>query len=367
MRVSVYCITDSRNYGDFLQTFLTAKLIKEALNANVIIRGRALMMYAAKTILESDIDFKKPPRLVIFLEKEQLSVVAGHTTGYGNYDASIRVYSKALKVAESSIIFPCSISRIRIHRTNDKLWRIMKSFDRVFVRGFRSYTLLESFGLDNIDVALDTGFALRKVYPDVKARKNGEKLRVAIVPRKDFFYAYGWIELYVNYLKTLKATVKLLKKKFDAEITFAPFSFGYDTSDVSAVEDLIKIGKFEEKILWMSSHTVKAGYERLSEFDLVITSRMHAGIMAMSAGVPAIIVLPRNEQKSLEVLDYLELEEYLHFADMFFPKKLPEKAEHLVDNISEVKKTVDKAVRVKVDDVMKPVKSLKELLDYVGS
>lgn len=50
MKVSVFCITDSRNYGDFLQTFLTAKLIEEELDAEVNIRGRALMYYAIATL-----------------------------------------------------------------------------------------------------------------------------------------------------------------------------------------------------------------------------------------------------------------------------------------------------------------------------
>lgn len=362
MKASVFCITDSRNYGDFLQTYLVAKLIKEELNAEVTIRGRALMGYAATTVMASSIGFKRAPRFTFFSEKEQLSAVAGHTTGYGNYDASIRTYSKALKMAERSVIFPCSVSRIDIYRTGRELWALMRRFDRVFVRGLSSYFLLESFGLNNLDIALDTGFALRKVYPEVKARKNGEKLKVAVVPRKDFFYAYGWQNFYVDYLKTLKATAELLKKKFDVEITLVPFSFLYDTCDLAAVSDLVRFAKFEERILWMNQYPVGSGYRKLSEFDLVITSRMHAAIMAMSAGVPAIIVLPMNEQKSLETLDYLGLDKWLHFEDMLLPTRLPDKVMTLVENISEVKNTIDKAVEEKIDEVMKPVETIREVL-----
>lgn len=362
-KASVFCITDSRNYGDFLQTFLTAKLIKEELGAEVTIRERTLMYYAVSTLSVEGIDFRRPPRFMLFSEKEHLSAVAGHTTGYGNYHASMVTYTKALKMAKRSVIFPLSVSRIDLLGMGNLLWKVMRNFDIIYTRGMESYSLLESVGLDNIDVALDTGFALRKVYPDVKSKKEGEKLRVAIVPRKDFFYAYGWYDHYVRYLMTLREIAGLLKERYGAEITLVPFSFGYETSDVYAVEDLIRLAKFEDNTLQMSRYPVEEGYRKLSEFDLVITSRMHAGIMAMSAGVPAIIVLPRKEQKSVEVLNYLELEEMHYFEDMLHLSWLPEKVEDMVENLSEMRKTVDSAVEKKLDDVMKPVEWIRRVVE----
>ncbi len=362
MKVSFFCITDSRNYGDFLQTFLTAKLIEEELDAEVNIRGRALMYYAIATLSVEDIEFRRPPRFTFF-EKEDLSAVAGHTTGYGNYHASMRTYSKALKMTKRSAIFPLSVSRIDLFRMGNSLWKVMRNFDIIYTRGLESYILLERVGLGNIDIALDTGFALRKIYPDIKSKKEGEKLRVAIVPRKDFFYGYEWYNQYARYLKTLREVAGLLKERYDAELTLVPFSFGYKTSDVHAVEDLIRLAKIEDNTLQMSRYPVEEGCKKLSEFDLVITSRMHAGIMAMSAGVPAIIVLPRMEQKSIEVLNYLELEEMHHFEDMLRLSWLPEKVEYAVENLSEMRKTVDSAVEKKLDDVIKPVEWIKEVVE----
>lgn len=361
MKVSVFCITDSRNYGDFLQTFLTAKLIEEELDAEVNIRGRALMYYAIATLSVEDIEFRRPPRFTFFSGKEHLSAVAGHTTGYGNYHASMTTYTKALKMAKRSAIFPLSVSRIDLFRMGNSLWKVMSGFDVIYTRGLESYFLLESVGLGNIDVALDTGFALRKVYPDVKSKKEGEKLKVAIVPRKDFFYAYEWYNQYARYLKTLREVAGLLKERYDAEITLVPFSFGYETSDVHAVEDLIRLAKFEDNTLQTFRYPVGEGYKKLSEFDLVITSRMHAGIMAMSAGIPAIIVLPRAEQKSVEVLNYLGLDERQHFENMFRLNGLLLKVEDMVENISKRKKVVDRAVERRINDVMKPVESIRKI------
>lgn len=343
MKVSVFCITDSRNYGDFLQTFLTAKLIEEELDAEVNIRGRALMYYAIATLSVEDIEFRRPPRFTFF-EKEDLSAVAGHTTGYGNYHASMRTYSKALKMTKRSAIFPLSVSRIDLFRMGNSLWKVMRNFDIIYTRGLESYILLERVGLGNIDIALDTGFALRKIYPDIKSKKEGEKLRVAIVPRKDFFYGYEWYNQYARYLKTLREVAGLLKERYDAELTLVPFSFGYKTSDVHAVEDLIRLAKFEDNTLQMSRYPVEEGYKKLSEFDLVI-------------------VLPRMEQKSIEVLNYLELEEMHHFEDMLRLSWLPEKVEYAVENLSEMRKTVDSAVEKKLDDVIKPVEWIKEVVE----
>lgn len=118
---------------------------------------------------------------------------------------------------------------------------------------------------------------------------------------------------------------------------------------------------FEDKKI--ISHEVLTEVDWARKFDLVITSRMHAGIMAMSAGVPAIIVLPRMEQKSIEVLNYLELEEMHHFEDMLRLSWLPEKVEYAVENLSEMRKTVDSAVEKKLDDVIKPVEWIKEVVE----
>jgi len=361
MKASVFCITDSRNYGDFLQTFLTAKLLKDA-GFDVTIRMRSLLYYGAMSVMSEKIPIKGFPKFSFLEEKRDLSIVAGHTTGFGTQEACIETYSKALKLGKVSLIFPLSISKIELHRTYDALWKKLRQFDIIYTRGLYSYTLLESKGIYDIDVALDTGFALRKVYPDVKANKEGDSLRVAIVPRKDFFYEYEWHGHYVMYLRALREIFKFLEK-YDAKITLVPFSFGYATADESAVQDLIAFMGFENNVLKTFLYKVEDLYKKFSEFDLVITSRLHAGIMAMSAGVPAIIVLPRDEQKTIEVLDYLGLREDYYFEEMLYLEDLPRKVEYIVENLSEVKRAVNDAIKSKIDDVLKPFNWIDSLVN----
>ena len=359
MKASVFCVTDSRNYGDFLQTFLTAKLLKDA-GFDVTIRMRSLLYYGAMSVMSEKIPVKGFPKFSFLEEKSDLSVVAGHTTGFGTQEACIETYSKALKLGKVSLIFPLSVTKIELHKTYDTLWKKLRQFDIIYTRGLYSYALLESRGFSNIDVALDTGFSLRKVYPKIKANNEGDRLRVAIVPRKEFYYIYGWHDHYVKYLRTLKVVSNVLEK-YGAEITLVPFSFGYTIADESAVQDLITFAGFKDNVLKTFLYKVEDLYRKFSEFDLVITSRLHAGIMAMSAGVPTIIVLPRDEQKTIEVLDYLGLEE-IFFEEMLYLETLPRKVEYIVENLSEVKRTVNDAVERKIEDVMKPIRWIESTL-----
>jgi len=95
--------------------------------------------------------------------------------------------------------------------------------------------------------------------------------------------------------------------------------------------------------------SLKEIYGFLASVDLLVTSRMHAGITAMGAGVPALFLLPSEDVKVLDILSFLNLEADDFIIDIFNPKtmraeNIQQKFQSMIDNIGDVKQMVDKGI-----------------------
>lgn len=312
-------------------------------------------------------------------------IIGGHTLGEAIYRYIVEYDMISSVVNGSLVMSPFSVSKVGLEHFGQKtsifkrtlmIKRLRKSlqrFDFIYTRGPQSLEILRDYlGINEqkIGMALDSGFGLKLIHNSLATSKTlkREKWRIVIVPRKDYFYIYDRKDLYPLYLNTLTDFILWLYENFDCEIVLSSQSI---VSDVihDLMHDLRRRGNDScLKLLQIviPKNLVEA-CELYDSSDMVVTSRMHGGISALSLGVPALFVLPLVETKVLDILSFLGLDINSFLVDMFDADAL--KSENFVNKIGKIlenldyyKKTVESAVNKALPTLELPVKTLINLL-----
>lgn len=279
-------------------------------------------------------------------------MVGGHTVCH-NIDKYIAYYKAVRSVVPCGPIVtsPISISALSI-KNNATLKRLKKSlaaFDHIFVRGSHTLKIIQDLDINtNVDVALDNGFGLKLLYPEVLNPdfSNKKSLRIIIIPRKQYFEHNDKMGLYKPYLESLVNFILWAFEKHDAEIYIALQIVNRRVAKKSSgIEDLIEL--FEKKkqnnqqmkqLNVFYPTNIKDAYEFYSSADLVVSSYMHGGIMHMAAGVPVVFIAPLTDVKIVDNLTTLNLNQNHFFIDMFdekqlTPQNLIEKTSNIIENL----------------------------------
>jgi polysaccharide pyruvyl transferase WcaK-like protein len=203
-------------------------------------------------------------------------------------------------------------------------------------------------------------------------------MKIVVVPRKDFFlYPTYHKELYASYLSSLATFLLWLKANYDVELVLSSQTVinsqdDYLSSDDSAIDDLLKHLATSEHSVSANLKIVKPtsvldAYALYSSADLVFTSRMHAGITALSANVPAIFVLPWSHTKVLDILSFLDLDPNRFFIDALNPDILTSKnfcdaAASIIQTLNVTKKTLESKINNALFTLDLPSRTLAKLL-----
>jgi polysaccharide pyruvyl transferase WcaK-like protein len=348
MKIAVYLITEPNNLGDYLQQFLTAKLLSMHYKESEI----CWMINGLKPPDSGSFPMKRHWDMGYFARYD-LGVLCGHSTGLATRPGWKRMYPLVRRSSKKCMIFPITVSKKTDEKVRSELKILLSGFSKVYARGHLTYDLLHNdLGLENVDVALDTGFALRIVYPEVRARENDGSPRVAVVPRKEFV---NNPKRYTLYLERLKESIDFLNRRYNAQVDLLPFSHGTRLSDEDAADDLYRSGAAIRNIVKVSRYSIYDSYKIMAQYDYVITSRMHAAIMAMSAGIPSLMLFSSLTEKVIDVLDYLGLDKETFLFSIFSAESLVNKLEQLVENRQKLRQVIDNTVSQKCRDSLKPL------------
>ena len=319
------------------------------------------------------------------------SIFGGHTI-CGDIYTYIYKYEAFHSVTEGPLVTaPISISRLALdfywNKTSayknlkmiKRLKQSLQKFDFIYVRGPYSLKILRDYlniDEEKTDIALDAGFGVKFISPEIKSEALQQKktLRILIIPRKDYFYLYKNEDTYKLYLESLTKLILWISENFDVQIylTSQTISEKYHLSSEVAVNDLCNVlRKYSSKSLndlkVIKPENLINAYNLFSSMDLVITSYMHGGIMALSLGIPVFFILPSMETKVLDVLSFLGLDIKSFSLDMFNVDSL--KSETLINNIRDLlenighyKKIIEHAVDRALPTVEAPVATLIDLL-----
>lgn len=194
------------------------------------------------------------------------------------------------------IAFPLSISTSIMHsyRRRVLVKKALKKASIILTRGrYTTRYLKETFKVDNILTSFDPAIMLPKILPKCKP-SNG----IMITP--------AGLTLPPQLLAKL---IDLLVKKLERKCFICPTS----TGDLHIARDALRIveNKHSCEILDtknMSPHEVKG---LLSHAEVLITSRVHAAIFALSEFVPVVSILREDDVKFYDVLEAFGLDNYI--------------------------------------------------------
>jgi len=313
-------------------------------------------------------------------------IIGGHTLGGGGLYGYVQSYrAVSLMVKGPIVLAPTSLSLMGFKHSielSGTLRPLLSRFEHIYVRGPYTLKLIKKlFGLsgNRVSMCLDSGFwhLLDPVLSQLVRRNRytrKERIRVLIYPRKDFFYAYNKNTVYSHYLYCLKNLITKLSKKYDCELVIVPSTInGNPFGAPKAVQDLVHVLKSnmsnyaENSIRVEKPRTLVESLRLFSSSDLVVTSYMHAGVMALSAGVPAVFILPKLDIKVLDVLRYLRLRKDEFFLDMFDTKLLRsenlfKKVQNVIENLEHYKKTVFYTVDKALQDAQRTINNIVKLM-----
>jgi polysaccharide pyruvyl transferase WcaK-like protein len=303
--------------------------------------------------------------------------IAGHTLEYSAFFDDLLTYNCARFVVKGPLItYPISVSLIGLkHRERHlkALRKTLQRFDVIFVRGRYSYDILTKFvDPSRLFVTLDSGFGIRILAENPGNFVRRRSLVVCIVPRSDYFYYYNLGQLYPRYLLTLKHLIRVLISEFDVEIWLVPHTVKSSTrlGDEYAIHDLLGIldESLRRNIEIKAPQNIFDSARIFNSCDMVVTSRMHAGIVSLAYGKPTLFFMPRDDVKVLDILSYLGLSEERYIIDSFNPReydKLPEMVKDILFNLSRETKTIEFTIGRHLPDIEKPVILAKKLLSDV--
>ena len=313
-------------------------------------------------------------------------IFGGHTICSNLYHFIVQYEILRSAVRGPMLTSPISISRLALehygHKTLLKrLKQSLQKLDFIYVRGPNSLEILRnhlSIGDERVAMALDSGFGMRLFHPDIIASKvlGKQALRILIIPRKEYFDVHNRWDLYKSYLDALVCFILWLSRSFDAEVYLASQTVDHGRiGDPSGIGDVVKL---LEKSARSNSRCLKClkvvkpnniidAYRLYGSADLVISSYMHGGIMALSAGVPTVFINPSADVKVLDILSFLGLDTNCFLIDMFDLNAL--KAENfinrignIIENLESYRKIVEFAVNRVLPTVELPVRKLTKLL-----
>jgi len=176
-----------------------------------------------------------------------------------------------------------------------------KNVDYSFVRGKETHTILQKLGAPSEKMSMICDFAFHLDKKENRETKNLSKLIresgkpvVALIFRE---YSHGQDR--ENYIKNIKKLTSKLEEQ-DYKVFFIPTSYSYLLPENDQI--------FMEKVLGMSTHQIvnikdfcpEEIISIFSNFDAVISARLHGAIYGALANVPTIHLY--DSQKSLEVI-----------------------------------------------------------------
>lgn len=265
------------------------------------------------------------------------AIILGHTLEKSLMSRYLTSYFYPKFVLKKpTIIFPFSVSQLGLEESAKRnvtlIKMILRRIDMLFLREERSYKyLIRMIGArKNLFQAADPAFLLSETSRSnvtSKIRKSGidiKKPSIAVALRSDYFLTYAQRYGSAKFTLFLKKIAKLLDRlvlNFDAFIYFVPMTINPNgragaRDDLYCSKECFRYMKNRKKAYIINTLRLNA-YEiktLLGLMDFLITTRLHAGILATSKYVPTLMILPANDNKAIGVAERLGIKE--NFIDL---------------------------------------------------
>jgi len=287
-----------------------------------------------------------------------LIVSSGGTYLVENYSMTERIfdYHISLYLERPLVFFTQSLGPFSNPENRAALRPIFDNAIAILVRDEQSLRNLNELGVKNknVHVAADAAFALSDLETLEAAKwpvvDSGKRLRIAISVREwKHFKTVEPSDGMNRYYEALRATTNFLVEKYGAEITYLSTCQGmpeYWTDDSRVAQEIVEgLSPNTRKSVSVDSnfHSPAVLARELKNFDIVIATRMHMAILALSAGTP---VLPiAYEFKMRELFQRLSHEFWVQDIETISGDTLITAVDQFIRGLPDIRQSVFTAVQ----------------------
>jgi len=312
-------------------------------------------------------------RLVRQYAEMDLVIATGGTYLVENYDIGFRLGHFGLAQAAGTpvMLFTQSLGPFRKPRNRRSVKRVLSGARRILLRDARSRTHLIDAGVPEslMHICADGVFALAD---DVRlnaaaegGRLPGQRLRVAISVREwSHFGSETPGSGMDRYCRAIAAVVEHLSREFDAEIVFLSTCQGIpeywtdDSRTAARISELVAPELRDRVVVDRSFRRPDQLMEAYSGFDLLVSTRLHAAILALCAGTPVFPI--EYEFKTTEVFAKLGLRDWIQDINTVQADTLPAKLGSFMRVLPALRGTLFRAVLSERDSAFQAVEVLAD-------
>jgi colanic acid/amylovoran biosynthesis protein len=300
-------------------------------------------------------------RLVKEYSALDLVVSTGGTYLVENYDFGFRLDHFGLAHAARTpiVLFTQSLGPFRNPRNREAIRRRLSGARLILLRDPRSREHLIEVGVPEalLHVCADGVFALadpvRLALAAERLAPQGGRLRVAVSVREwsrfgDETPATGMD----RYCRAIAATAERLVRTFRAEIVFLSTcqgipEFSDDSRVACRIVELLTPDVRGSVSVDRSFHRPEQLMEAYAGFDLLVSTRLHAAILALCTGTPVFPI--EYEFKTSEVFARLGLRDWVQDIRTVRPETLPEKLGEFIAALPTLRQDLFRSVRAERD------------------
>ena len=287
-----------------------------------------------------------------------LIVSSGGTYLVENYSMAARIfdYHISLYLERPLVFFTQSLGPFQNPENRAALRPIFDESVAILVRDEQSRRNLNELGVKNknVHVVADAAFALSDLEAlesaKLRVAQPGKRLRVAISVREwKYFKTVEPAQGMNHYYEALRALSDHLVEKYGAEISFLSTCQGmpeYWTDDFRVAQKIVEgLSPNTRKSVSVDSdfHSPPVLARTLKDYDLVIATRMHMAILALSVGTP---VLPiAYEFKMRELFERLAQARWVQDIEAISGDALIDAVDQFLEALPEIREPLFTAVQ----------------------
>ena len=287
-----------------------------------------------------------------------LIVSSGGTYLVENYSMTERIfdYQISLYLERPLVFFTQSLGPFSNPENRAALRPIFDNAIAILVRDEQSRRNLDELGVKNknVYVTADAAFALSDLETLESAKwpavESGKRLRVAISVREwKHFKTVEPSDGMNRYYGALRAVSDFLVEKYDAEITYLSTCQGmpeYWTDDSRVAQKIVEgLSPNTRKSVSVDSnfHSPAVLARELKNYDIVIATRMHMAILALTVGTP---VLPiAYEFKMRELFQRLSHERWVQDIETISGDTLITSVDNFIRALPDIRVSIFTAVQ----------------------
>ena len=294
------------------------------------------------------------------LKKSTCVVIGGGGIIQDTYKKSLIHYLGYIFVSHflnKKIVLYC-VGCAAIHQQSNKYLvnKIFNFVDLISVRDEDSKKLLENIGLENVISIYDPSFNIKfkKNNENVKTNQR-KKIGISVIPYYDKrYWPVSNNKIYSKYKRTIEKIInELTSTKYN--VCIIPTT----AWDINVAKDIVKNVKDKSSVRILYSYDENDLMNHIDEMDILITTRYHSLIFAISMEKPVIAIDYHPKTKSL--IDRFNLHKYAVSIDEINSKRILD----LVGKIENDREIINQIRKIKHNMVKDNFKNFRKLNDYV--